>query len=47
MTLAETGMLETDAKIQYISTLVRAEALSQFNLLSADAENTETQNVDY
>ena len=36
-----------DAGIQYISMLVRGEALHQFYFLSADAENTETLNVDY
>ena len=47
MTLAVTGMLEMDAKIQYLCTLVRGEALHQFYLLPADAENTKTLNVDY
>ena len=36
MTLTETGMLEMDAKIQYLRMLVRGEALRQFDLLYAD-----------
>ena len=47
MTLAATGTLEIDAKIQYLRTLIRGEALCQFDLVSADIENTETLNVDY
>ena len=39
MTLADTGMLETEANIQYLHTLVREEALGQFDLLSADTKN--------
>ena len=35
MTLAATGMLEMDAKIQYLRTLVHGEALSQFEFFSA------------
>ena len=47
MTLVATGMLETEAKVQYICTLVRGEALHQFHLLSSDVENTNTSlNVD-
>ena len=38
--------LEVGAKIWYLCTLVRGEALLQFDLLSADVENTETLNVD-
>ena len=47
MTLAATGTLEMDAKIQYIHKLVRGEALRQFNLFSADVENIETLNLNY
>ena len=47
MTLAATGKLEMDVKVQYIHTLVHGEALFQFDLLSVDIENTETLNVDY
>ena len=47
MTLAVTGNLDMEAKIQYLCTLVRGEALRQFDLLSSDVENTETLNVDY
>ena len=36
-----------DADIQYLRTLVRGEALNQFDLLSFDVENTETLNMDY
>ena len=41
MTLVATGPLETEAKFQYLCTLVRGEALRQFDILSADAKNTE------
>ena len=47
MTLAETGTLKMDTNIQYLRTLVRGEVLSQFDLLSAEVENTENLNVDY
>ena len=48
MTLVATGALETEAKVQYLRTLVRGEALRQFDLVSSDAENTETLfDVDY
>ena len=48
MTLAATGMLETDAKFQYLLTIVRGEVLHQFDLLSDDMENTDTSlTVDY
>ena len=46
MTLAATETLEMDSKIRYLCTLVRWEALLQFDLLSADVENTETLNVE-
>ena len=36
MTLAATGALETEAKVQYLHTLFPGEALHQFGLLSAD-----------
>ena len=42
MTLSATVMLDTYAKVQYIHTLVRGEALCQFDLLSADMEDTNT-----
>ena len=42
MNRASTGMLETEAKIQYLCTLVHGDALRQFDLLSADVKNTET-----
>ena len=38
--LAVTGPPDMDAKIQYLCTLVRGEALRQFDLFSADVENT-------
>ena len=38
MTLATTVTLETDAKVQYLHTLVRGGALRQFDLLSSDME---------
>ena len=47
MTLAESGTLESGAKYQYLSTLVRGEALRQFDLFSADVEGTKILNVDY
>ena len=40
MTLAESETLVTDAKVQYIRTLVCREALRHFDLLSADVEST-------
>ena len=42
MTLAATGTLDMKAKVHYICTLVRGEFLLQFDLLSADVENTDT-----
>ena len=47
MTLAASGTLEAGAKYQYLRTLIRGEALHQFDLLSADLEGTETLKVDY
>ena len=38
MNLAESGMLEVDTEFQYLCTLVRGEALCQFELLSSDVE---------
>ena len=46
MTLTASGTLEAGAKIQCLCTLVREEALRQFDLLSADIEITQTSNVD-
>ena len=46
MTLAESGTPEAGAKIRYLCTLVRREALRHFDLLSADVESTQTLNVD-
>ena len=46
MTLAASGMLDTGTKIQYLCSLVRGEALRQFDLLSADVESTQTSNVE-
>ena len=46
-TPAATGAPEMDAKIRYLRTLVRGEALPQFELLSTNVENTENLNVDY
>ena len=42
-----TGTLDTDAKIQYLCTLVRGEAFCQFDFFPNDVENIETLNVDY
>ena len=48
MTLAASGTLETEVKVQYICTLVRGGALEQFDLVSADAKNKGIQlYVDY
>ena len=47
MTLVASGTLEAGAKYQYLSTLIRGEALRQFDSLSADVEIAETLNVDY
>ena len=48
ITLSATGTIETEAKVQYIRMLVRAEALRLFDLVSFDAKNTETLlDVDY
>ena len=42
MTLEAAGTLETEAKVWYICTLVRGEALRQFDLVSSDTRSTET-----
>ena len=46
-TLVVSGTLEAGVKCQYLCTLVRGEALRQFDSLSVDVEGTETLNVDY
>ena len=38
MTLAASGTLGKDAKVQYLRTLLSRETLHQFNLLPADVE---------
>ena len=45
--LATSGVLEMDTKTQFLCTLVCGEALSQFDLFSADMESIETLNVEY
>ena len=40
-------MLEAGAKYQYLRTLVRGEALRQFESFSSDVESAETLNIDY
>ena len=48
MTLTAMRTLETEAKVQYIHTLVHGELLRNFDLLSADVKNIETPlYVDY
>ena len=42
MTLAATETLDMDAKVQYLCTIFRGEALSKFDLMSTDVENTDT-----
>ena len=42
MTLAATETLDMDAKVQYLCTLFRGEALRKFDLMSTDVENTDT-----
>ena len=46
MTLTASGTLEAGAKNQYLHTLVRGEALYQFDSFSADVESTQILNVD-
>ena len=47
MTLAASGTPKTDAKIQFLCTIVCGEVLRQFYFLSADVKITETRNVGY
>ena len=48
MNLAAMETLVTEVKVHYFCTLVRGEALRQFDLLSTDVENTDTSLiVDY
>ena len=48
MIIAATKTIETEANIQCFCTLVCGEALRHFNLVSADAKNTETlSDMDY
>ena len=47
MTLAESATLKAGSKYQYLCTLVRGEALRQFDSFSVDVEGMETLNVDY
>ena len=47
MTLTASGTLESSTEYQYLHTLVRGEALHQFDSLCADVEGTETLKVDY
>ena len=47
MTLAASRILDTGANIQYLCTIVRGEALRQFDLLFSDVESTETLNIEY
>ena len=41
MILSATGTLATEAKVQYLHTLFRGEALHQFDLVSSDAKDTD------
>ena len=45
--LVASGTLQADAKFQYLLTLVRGEALRQFEFFSADVESTDNLDVDY
>ena len=45
-TLAALGILDADAKFQYLRTIVHGEALRQFDSFSADVESTQNLNVD-
>ena len=48
MNLAATGTLETEAKVQYICTLVHGYVLRRFDLVSTDTKNRKTLlDVDY
>ena len=46
MTLAASGTLEAGTKVHCLRTLVRGEALCQFDSLSDDVEGTENLNID-
>ena len=46
MTLTVSGTLEAGARIQYLFTQVRGEALRHFESFSADVESMQTLNVD-
>ena len=46
MNLVASGTLEAGVKYQYLCTIVRGEALRQFESFSADVESTKTLNVD-
>ena len=47
MTLAVAGTLESDAKFQYLHTILHGEALRQFNSLFDAVESAETLDVNY
>ena len=47
MNLAASGAMDTGTKIKYLRTLVRGEALRQFDSLSADVKSTEKVNTKY
>ena len=42
ITLASTGMLETETKVKYLCTLRHGEALRQLDILYADVESKDT-----
>ena len=46
MTLKASGTLETAAKVQYLRTLVRGEALHQFKAMSDEVEGTNPLTVE-
>ena len=46
MNIAASGTLETAAKVQYLHTLLRGEALRKFDLMSADVESTNPLTVE-
>ena len=46
MAIAASGALATGEKIRYLCTLVRGEALSQFDLLSSDVAGTDPLTVE-
>ena len=47
MNLAASGKMETGKNIKYLRTLVRGEALRQFDSLSADVKSMEKVNMRY